>query len=312
MRRKLTITIVSVIVIVLIGVLAASMYFYQVAFVPSKKGFLSTSTPRIQRSAEKWLKTVPKQTWTEEAAGAKLRLVADYVPAAHKSTQTVVIAHGYMGKKEDMAARIRMFHDAGFNVLAPDDRGHGQSQGKYIGYGWPDRLDYLKWLHKLIKNVGANQHIALYGESMGGATVMYLAGERLPKQVQAIVEDCGYTSIEDELAYQAKSMYHLPKWPLVPAVVAYASLKTGYDVGAAVAPKQLAKNTRPIMFIHGTNDKFVPTYMVKTNYKATHAKKTLWLVKGAGHAQSYYHDPKLYAKRVIGWIETSFQQTGKE
>lgn len=308
MHHKVLIGSVSIVVLVLVIVLGASMYFYQYAFVPSKKDFLSSANPpRLQQSAAKWLQTVHKQTWTEEAAGAKLRLVADYVPAAQHSTKTVVIAHGYMGKKEDMAARIRMFHDAGFNVLAPDDRGHGQSAGGYIGYGWPDRKDYLKWIDLLLQRVGTDQHIALYGESMGGATVMYLAGEKLPKQVQVIVEDCGYTSIEAELAYQAKSMYHLPKWPLVPAVAAYASAKTGYNVFAADARKQLAKNTRPIMFIHGTKDTFVPTFMAKENYAATKAEKKLWLVEGAGHAQSYYHDPKLYAKRVIGWIDAHFE-----
>ncbi|MFD1484580.1 alpha/beta hydrolase [Lacticaseibacillus baoqingensis] len=297
--------LIGVVVVGILGILGASMYFYQYAFVPAKKDFLSTNTPRIQQNAETWLKHVHKETWHQQAAGADLTLVADYIPAAKATTKTVVIAHGYMGKKEDMAARIKMFHDSGFNVLAPDDRGHGQSQGHYIGYGWPDRLDYLQWLHLLLKQKGQDQQIALYGESMGGATVMYLSGTKLPQQVQVIVEDCGYTSIIDELAYQAKSMYHLPKWPLVPAVGAYASLKTGYNVFAADARRSLAQNTRPILFIHGTKDTFVPTWMAKENYAATTAKKKLWLVKGAKHAQSFCQDPARYQRKVVGWIEAN-------
>lgn len=39
--------------------------------------------------------------------------------------------------------------------------------------------------------------IILYGVSMGGATVMNVAGEKIPKQVKAIIEDCGYTSVWD-------------------------------------------------------------------------------------------------------------------
>jgi fermentation-respiration switch protein FrsA (DUF1100 family) len=295
--------LIGVIVLGVLGILGASMYFYQYAFVPAKKDFLSAKTPQLQQSAAVWLKQVKKERWHQQAAGAKLRLVADYVPAAKPTTKTVVVAHGYMGKKEDMAARIKMFHEAGFNVLAPDDRGHGQSQGHYIGYGWPDRLDYLKWIRLLLRRRGRDQQIALYGESMGGATVMYLSGTKLPKQVQVLVEDCGYTSIVDELAYQAKSMYHLPKWPLVPAVAAYASLKTGYNVFAADARRTLARNTRPILFIHGTRDTFVPTAMAKENYAATTAEKKLWLVQGAKHAQSFYKDPARYQRVVVGWID---------
>lgn len=307
MHKKRWWIITGVVGVLCLGVLGASIYFYQFAFVPSHKDFLSNKQPAIQESAAEWLKNTYKQTWHMQAAKADLRLVADYVPAANPSKKTVVIAHGYMGKKEDMAARIQMFHDAGFNVLAPDDRGHGQSQGNYIGYGWPDRLDYRKWIDKLLAKTGADQQIALYGESMGGATVMYVSGLKLPKQVKVVVEDCGYTSIVDELAYQAKSMYNLPKWPLVPAVAAYASLKTGYNVFAADARKSLAKNTRPILFIHGTKDTFVPTAMVDQLYKAAHGTKQLWKVKGAGHAQSYYHDPAKYQAKVVGFINAHMQ-----
>ncbi len=64
----------------------------------------------MQQRARQWLSTVPKETWHETAAGAKLRLVADYVPAAKPTTRTVVIAHGYMNTKESQADKIRLFH----------------------------------------------------------------------------------------------------------------------------------------------------------------------------------------------------------
>ena len=201
-KKAWLIGILSVIGVMVAGLVGASLYFYQYAFVPSKKSFLSGKESRIITDSKVWLKSVHKETWTEQAAGDKLKLVADYVPAAKPTNKTIVVAHGYMTNKEYMAPQIKMFHDAGFNVLAPDDRGQGQSEGNYIGYGWPDRLDYLKWINQIIKKQGKQSQIALYGVSMGGATVMYLSGEKLPPQVKSIVEDCGYTSIIDELAYQ--------------------------------------------------------------------------------------------------------------
>lgn len=301
-RRVVKVVLISIVGVVLVGLIGASLYFYQYAFVPSKKSFLSNGDSAFDRNAKQWLKQAAKQEWTMQSATGNLKLVAAYVPAKTPTTKTVVVAHGYMNTKEDMAPQIKLFHEAGYNVLAPDDRGHGQSQGNYIGYGWPDRLDYLKWMKRLVKVQGPSSQIALYGVSMGGATVMYLSGEKLPKQVQVIVEDCGYTSIIDELSYQAKSMFNLPKWPLVPAVGVTASILARYNVFAADATKAVAKNTRPMLFIHGDKDRFVPTAMGKTNYQAAGGEKSLWIVPGAAHANSYKKHPQAYAKRVLGFL----------
>ena len=306
-KKAWLIGLLSIFGVLLMGLVGASLYFYQYAFVPSKKSFLSGGESRIVKDGKAWLKTVHKETWTEKAAGADLKLVADYVPAAKPTNKTVVVAHGYMNTKEFMAPQIKMFHDAGFNVLAPDDRGHGQSQGNYIGYGWPDRLDYLKWINQIIKKQGQQSQIALYGVSMGGATVMYLSGEKLPSQVKSIVEDCGYTSIIDELTYQAKAMFNLPKWPLIPSVALTATIKAGYNVFDASAITALHKNTRPILLIHGSKDEFVPTSMVCENYRAaTKSKKALWVVKGAGHAKSFPDHQQAYSKRVVGWFNANW------
>lgn len=301
-HRKLTAAIL--VALVILGVYGgACEYFYRVAFIPSTKTFLNNKVSKRERANRNWLASVPKQHWTQTAVGhSTWELKADYVPAASKSNKTVVVAHGYMNTKEDMAAYIRMFHDAGYNVLAPDDRGHGQSDGNYIGYGWVDRLDYQKWLKQLVRRGGAQQKIALFGASMGGATVMYLSGMDLPKQVQAIVEDCGYTSVNAELSFQAKSMYSLPSWPLVPSVLRLAQLYTGVDYPAASATRALKKNTLPTFFIHGANDKFVPTKMVYANYKASAGVKKLWVVPGAGHAQSETKHPAEYKRRVLNFL----------
>jgi fermentation-respiration switch protein FrsA (DUF1100 family) len=88
------------------------------------------------------------------------------------------------------------------------------SEGDYIGFGWPDRKDYLLWIQKVLDRVGNNAQIALHGVSMGGATVMMVSGESLPQQVKVIVEDSGYTSVYEELSYQMNRIFNLPSFPL--------------------------------------------------------------------------------------------------
>ena len=286
--------------------IAAGYYFYNVAVARGKKTFINNDS-RIEKHdpqyrEKTWYANAKKLTWHETSATDNLKLVANYVPAAKKTTKTVVIAHGFGGSSKRMGAYAGLFHDLGYNVLLPDDRGSGQSQGNYIGYGWPDRLDYIKWIKQVIKHNGRDSQIALFGTSMGGATTMMVSGEKTPVQLKAYIEDCGYTSVYDEIVYKAKQMYHLPEYPLVPTVSAINKLKNGYTFKQASALNQVKKNHKPMLFIHGGNDDFVPTRMVYPLYRADRGPKQLLVVKGAAHAASFAHAPKLYTQTIRNFL----------
>ncbi|MFT8823888.1 MAG: alpha/beta hydrolase [Liquorilactobacillus mali] len=288
------------VVVVLVGIGGASVYLYNFAFEP--KSPLNSKIPAKKASRlaadKKWLKNVKQESWNEISAGQDLKLHAAYVPAKEKTEKTIIVAHGYQENHKDMASYIRMFHELGYNVLAPDDRGAGESQGKYIGFGWPDRLDYVKWIRKVIAKNGENSEIGLFGVSMGGATVMMVSGEKLPKQVKAIVEDAGYSSIESELTYELKARFNLPKEPLITTAAWYTDFKAGFNFKVGSSLKQLRKNKLPIYFIHGGEDTFVPTKMVYQNYAATKGTKKIWVAAKAGHAMTYYDYPTEYQKKI--------------
>lgn len=97
----------------------------------------------------------------------------------------------------------------------------------------PERKDYLKWIQNVLKANGEYTQIILHGVSMGGATVMMTSGEDLPANVKAIVEDCGYTSVRDELTFQLKRMYHLPAFPIVDTTSMLTKIRAGYSFGEA-------------------------------------------------------------------------------
>lgn len=287
--------------------IGAGMYFFHVAEVRGYKSFLSSSTELSKKDPlykqRHWYQTVHKENWKMTSANGKHQLDAYYIPAEHKTNKSVILAHGYMADKSQDGGAAGMFHEMGYNVLAPDDQAHGKSEGKLIGYGWIDRRDYIKWMNKLLKAEGSNQQLVMWGISMGGATTMMTSGEKdVPHQVKAFVEDCGYTSVDDEITYQAKSMYHLPKWPLVPTVSLISQLRAGYNYSEASAVKQLHKNKRPMLFIHGSKDTFVPTSMLEPVYEATQGPKEKLIVQSAKHAKSMDADPKLYFKTVKNFL----------
>lgn len=104
----------------------------------------------------------------------------------------VLLLHGYTGWKEEMYPIAYEYAKRGYQVLVPDMRCSGESQGDFIGMGWTDRLDNQLWL-EMILDVDESAQIVIHGQSMGGACALMMAGEQLSEHVVAAVSDSAYT-----------------------------------------------------------------------------------------------------------------------
>lgn len=248
---------------------------------------------------EKWLAENAKEVYIEDK---KIKLHGHEVVNSKPSKIWVIAVHGYTDSAYFMVNSAKQFLSYGYNVLMPDLRAHGKSEGKYIGMGWLDRLDLIKWMDYLIATYG-NIKIILYGISMGAATVMMASGEKLPSNVRMVIEDCGYTSVWDEFAYELKYLFHMPTFPALYNANIITKIRAGYSLRKASCIKQIKKSKIPILFIHGDQDKFVPFYMLDKLYDAATCKKEKLVIKGAGHAVSQNIDPQKYWHTVRKFIK---------
>lgn len=236
-----------------------------------------------------------------------IKLVGYYLAAPKSTRDTVILAHGYSGNAFQMDVFARFYsEELGFNVLLPDARGHGASGGNYIGFGWPDRGDYLGWIRWVIDRSGPDVRIALHGVSMGGSTVLMVSGEALPANVKSIVEDCGYTSADAELKYQIKRMYNIDDPKIIDDTSKLTKRRAGYSFEEASSLAQVKKSKTPTLFIHGETDAFVPFSMVGELYSACSAPKELFIVPGAGHGMSCAVDPAGYRSAVRAFLAKYF------
>ncbi|MGO3727304.1 MAG: alpha/beta hydrolase [Enterococcus viikkiensis] len=303
---KKTKIILGIVGLLIIALIAAGNYFYSYAVVPTEKDFMSETSEKKSAeliAAENWFNNKNNRSEWQLQSKDGLKLSAYYLPAQKDQHKTVIIAHGYMGQASDMPQYAKIYHDLGYNVLMPDARGHGKSKGDYIGFGWPERKDYLQWIDRIVKD-DSQSEIVLHGVSMGAATVMMTSGEKLPENVKAFIEDCGYSSAKDELSYQLKDMFNLPAFPLIPVTSLITKIRAGYFFGEANAVKQLHNNTKPMLFIHGDKDDFVPFSMLDKVYEATNGPKEKYVVHGAKHAEALSTDPAMYQEKVTGFLET--------
>ena len=171
----------------------------------------------------------------------------------------------------------------------------------YIAMGWLDRLDIINWIKYLIDN-DSKVKIILYGVSMGAATVMNVTGEKLPVNVIAAIEDCGFTRTWEMFSYQLKEMYNLPSRPFLDIANIVTQIRAGYSFGKAEAIEQVKKSTTPTLFIHGDKDRFVPFKMLNQLYQSANCPKEKLVIKGAGHAQCEKIGGQVYWSKIDSFI----------
>lgn len=288
------------------------LYFFKTAIRRTPKTFLADN-PNLKTEVDdelistvadlQWLDAQDTKTVTIQSQDG-LRLSGIWLSSKNKSASTVILAHGYSGKGREMAGFARFYAETlGYHVLMPDDRGHGQSEGEVIGFGWLDRKDYVQWIGWVLGHVGLKTDIVLHGISMGGATVLMTGGEELPDQVRAIVSDCAYTSVEEELTFQLKQLYKLPPFPFIPVTSLITKWKAGYSFKEASALKQLAKVNVPVLFIHGEADMFVPTEMVYRLYEVCTSEKELLTIPRAGHGTAFQVDREKYKAVLEAFLQ---------
>mgnify|MGYP000133349939 CR=1 FL=1 len=236
-----------------------------------------------------------------------VRLHALYLYADTLTAHTAVAVHGYTDNAVRMLHIAYLYnHDLHYNVLLPDLRFAGQSEGDHIQMGWKDRLDVLRWMevaNELFAPEGSQTRMVVHGISMGAATTVCVSGEPQPPFVNCFVEDCGYTSVWDEYAGELKNQFGLPAFPLLHLASWATRLRYGWDFREASPLEQVKKCRLPMLFIHGTEDTFVPTWMGDSLYVAKTGIKEIWHVEGATHADSYLKYAKEYTEIVKSFVE---------
>lgn len=232
------------------------------------------------------------------------RLHAVYAPAEGTAEGTAVVVHGYTDNHICFLNLVRMYRDdLHYNVMVPDLHYHGLSEGRAVQMGWLDRLD-VKRFAEMAHSIWNDDFLVVHGVSMGAATTMMLSGEEnLPPYFRAFVEDCGYSSVWDQFAHNLKDSFHLPPFPVLNSASIVCKKRYGWGFKEASSVKQLAKCDRPMLFIHGDKDDFVPFEHLQKNYDAkTLGYKEMWVAPGSEHAMAFKDHPAEYTEKVRAFL----------
>lgn len=206
--------------------------------------------------------------------------------------------HGYRGSAErDLSGGMNRCFKLGHSALIVDQRCAGKSDGNVITFGIKEHVDCQDWINFVVSHFGSDVQIILTGISMGASTVLMAAGKKLPSNVIGIVADCGFNNAKDIIIHVANSM-HLPSRILYPIVKFSAKLFGRFDLEEFSAEEAVIHCCVPVLFFHGKDDDYVPSYMSQTNFDACKSRKKLVLIPGAGHGLSYPVAPACYIEEM--------------
>ena len=242
------------------------------------------------------------EDWSLESFDG-LKLHAKRFFPAENSNRWAILVHGYGRDGTYAYDYAEEYLKRGWNVLVPDLRAAGESEGKFITMGALESRDVFDWAEKIISD-NPDAKIILHGVSMGAATVMMTAALE-PKNLCAVVEDCGYTSAYEMFTAQLNKIFGLPEYPVMPCADYVCKFKTGVKISDAAPLEVVDKIKVPILFIHGDADELVPFDMMTKLYDKAVAPKEKFVVKGAGHADAKRKNPAAYFDKVFDFLEES-------
>lgn len=211
----------------------------------------------------------------------------------------IIAMHGWRSSwTKDFGEISDFWHKNDCSVLYAEQRGQNNSGGDYMGFGMLERYDCFDWINWVNENVAGKLPIYLAGLSMGASTVLMAAGLDLPENVCGMMVDCGFTSAHAIWKHIVENNLHLSYG--IMENIANEMCKKKINMGAKdySTIEAMQNNNIPVLFIHGTDDTFVPIEMTYQNYKACNAPKRLFVVPGATHAMSYIVDKEGYEKTV--------------
>ena len=298
-------------ILLIVLVLAASLYAFQRGSTRRDRTELfkaSTVVPsgrykyrdRVQQGVD-WFEAQPK-TELHITSRDGLSLAAELIEA-QDPVGLIVAVHGFRSwPAREFALIAKHLYEQEYTVLYPYMRAHRKSAGRYITFGVKERYDIAAWT-RLLAEKRPDLPLFLYGQSMGGATVIMASGMELPANARGVIADSAYHSPKDVISTALVRSYKLPVFPMLPAMDLWSRIIAGYSLISTTCREALDKTDLPFLFIHGTRDELVPYQMGLQNYERCHTEKEMLTVEGAAHCASYYADPDRYISNLDGFLK---------
>ncbi len=251
--------------------------------------------PELQAAAETVSFPVPQDG----------RRVGWFIPGRRQAT--ILLLHGYGGRKEEMLGHAQMLHQAGYSVMLFDFRHTGESDGGAVSLGFFETQDAIAAVRYLNTRRDVDQgRLGILGESMGASVAILAASQVL--EIKAVVADSAFQSASKAVEEGFTRTTGLPRIPYSAITLAIIQLRLGVSPADVVPEDRIGTiSPRPVLLIHGLADSEVSPGNSQALFAAAGEPKELWLLPGSDHVDGIKDYPKEYARRVEQFFDLSLR-----
>jgi len=212
----------------------------------------------------------------------------------------VLVVHGLGDSLDSFVGKALRLHARGHTVALLDLRGHGGSAGGTCTLGALEQRDVAAALEALAQRGLAPQGVVVMGHSMGASAAILAAAGR--GDVRAVVAEAPFDSYRETVAHHAWLFYRVPRFlPLVPATIALAEWRGGFDADDADVVAAARRLRAPLLAIVDGADPRMPEPVVRRIVAAHAGPAELWVAAGAPHVGAELRPD--YWPTVLGFLE---------
>jgi fermentation-respiration switch protein FrsA (DUF1100 family) len=231
-------------------------------------------------------------------AAAPQRIHAWWWPDANPEAPVVYFLHGVRWNLTGQVRRLQQLHDFGFSVFAIDYRGFGKSDGALPSepMTYEDAEAGWNWL---VARVPEASRRFIYGHSLGGAVAIDLATrlaahDNGTRQAHGLIVESTFTSLPDIAAELS--------WSWLPTRLILSQRFDSIDKVKAI--------DLPVLFVHGTGDRYVPARFSQALYEAAPNPKKLLLIANGGHNNAMWIGDPQYQETLADFFAIGARHAG--
>ena len=219
----------------------------------------------------------------------------------------VLLFHGIVDNRAEMAGYADFLLRAGYGVVMMDAREQGASDGNLATFGWKERWDTKAIMDALYEREKPRDVFEL-GESMGGAIALQSAA--VDPRIEAVVAEASFSSLR-EVSYDYAGLDFsslLGKTLFRPAsflALRSAEKEGGFHASDVSPERAVAERAFPVLLICGTSDRIIPCRHSRILLNAATGPKQLWVVPNAGHTGAFGTEPEEFKRRVLAFFATA-------
>jgi alpha-beta hydrolase superfamily lysophospholipase len=221
--------------------------------------------------------------------------------AGENPDSVAILCHGFCLSKGELSPVAYLLWEHGMSCLLFDFRAHGKSSGGTCSLGYHEKDDVVSAI-EWIRKGNPNARIVLIGSSMG-SVASALAWEENPDAVQALVLDSAYANLGKAVngwwRFLGGGWLSVLLYPA--AFLGVLTLKVNpFAVKLPPSLKSLAG--KPVLFMHGTDDKVVPAKEAGKNlYALGPGTEAVWF-SHSNHSEGRWEQPETYRTALLDFL----------